>query len=260
MSIRRSAPITSAVSSTMRIASTAASPFEPERSARSCANVSTGTTSLRVLRGRLEDRDRALDHLVVARDGDAEPARHLDELSGEHVDLVAREPIGELDVVLDGTPREEVERSLGRVEVVSERAERVDESIATPLERLDVHGEVVQVAERPLQDRAGDALPSERQLREPERLAHVPSIGHRRRERDVPDAFARREQLLPVRVDEERVGIELRRAAEYAVVEHDPRVRLVGDEVERSAVPFGRSRQDARETLEGLGWIDLSGW
>ncbi len=154
--------------------------------------------------------------------------------------------------------REQVERPLGGVEVVAERPERLHEAVAAALQRLDVHAHAFQVAHRTLQDVGGRRVPPVRELADLERLAHLRAVRHLGRERDVPDPLARREQLLGVGVDQEGVRVELGRARERPVVEQDPRVRLVRDQVDRMPDAFGTRREHVGQRAQGLGRVDLA--
>ena len=170
----------------------------------------------------------------------------------------SREPLDERDVVRDRARREQVERPLGGVEVVAVGTQRLHEEVAASLQRLDVHAHALQVAHRALQDVGRRRVASEGELPEHQRLAHLGAVGHLGRQGDVADPLTGREQLLGVGVDQERVRVELGRARERPVVEQDPRVRLVRDQVDRVPDAFGAGGEHVGQRAKGLGRVDLA--
>ena len=130
--------------------------------------------------------------------------------------------------------------------------------VALALEVIDVDRELFEIAQRVLEQRVGEGVAGE-QLRHEQRRAQLLAFGHRRRERDIPEALAGRQQRFAVGVDQERVRVERCRAVIGAPIEDDPAVGLIREQVDRMADVCAGVREQAGQLLQGRVWVDLAG-
>ena len=153
-----------------------------------------------------------------------------------------------------------IKRPLGAQDSAAGLVQRHAQAIAFPRQRSDIDAEILEIRHGVLHDRVREA-PADRHLCREQGAAKRVSVfcRHQRRQREIAESLAGREQHLPVAIGDQGPGIDSRRACEVVSVEAQAAIGLVGQEEDPSVDPLRRTFEKLGKLLQHRAAIDPAG-